>query len=349
MDLHDGIDAGIIIYLDTAKLIDEVDSLSDYVNVYFTITIDSGPGITIDIGGSPFVIQTGITKNFKIPLYLDIDDNRRYIKISTAMVDEDYPAGDELIDIDGVNRENRTLDIIFDLTSGTWYGENTNGSANGSFVGTGSSDDNDGSLDYHVSIVKIASPKTFSWDFSGHHYDLTVKIYDNEYNDSKNSDTERWPYTYQAASFATVDDPVVQKVAGDLSSMASARGFSQLERAKFVLNFVQSINYSYDSESTRAEEYWRFPLETLYDQTGDCEDTSILYAAIMEALGNDAILVILSDHMAVRLSVPGASGGYYAYGSVNYYYCETTGTGWEIGEIPYEFEGMDPRHLIQIP
>ena len=89
-------------------------------------------------------------------------------------------------------------------------------------------------------------------------------------------------------------------------------------------------------------------METLYDETGDCEDTSILYAAVMESMGYDAVLLLLPGHMASGLSCPGASGGHYVYESVSYYYCETTGEGWAIGEVPPEMKDVEVD-IIQVP
>jgi hypothetical protein len=156
--------------------------------------------------------------------------------------------------------------------------------------------------------------------------------------------------------FVTVDDSpsgqLVQEVADELADMASNNGFSRLERANFVLAFVQSIDYSYDNVSIGADEYWRFPLETLYDETGDCEDTSILYASIMESMDEDAVLLLLPGHMAAAINVPGASGDriYRVSGSsTNYYYCETTGPGWEVGDVPPEMRGFDADLVIQVP
>jgi hypothetical protein len=63
-----------------------------------------------------------------------------------------------------------------------------------------------------------------------------------------------------------------------------------------------------------ADEYWRFPVETLYDETGDCEDTSFLFASVAEAMGYDAVILMLPGHAAVGIASDQASGAYFVEG-----------------------------------
>ncbi len=112
----------------------------------------------------------------------------------------------------------------------------------------------------------------------------------------------------------------------------------------FALSFVQSLEYT-DDELTGFDEYPRFPVETLVDDGGDCEDTSILFVSILRELGYGAVLLRFDEagHMAagVRVSeeVVGKWGKeypltYYESEGRYYAYCETTGSGWSIGERP---------------
>jgi hypothetical protein len=91
-------------------------------------------------------------------------------------------------------------------------------------------------------------------------------------------------------------------------------------------------------------------VETLVDENGDCEDTSILYASIMEALGYDAVILVYlgnPGHAAVGIAGEGYAGTYYTFGEVDYYYCETTTQGWKMGEIPFIYEGV-PAIIVQV-
>jgi hypothetical protein len=106
----------------------------------------------------------------------------------------------------------------------------------------------------------------------------------------------------------------------------------------FVISFVQSLPYTVDDVTTAWNEYPRYPIETLFDRGGDCEDTSILVAALLEGLGYDCALLILDedDHCAVGVDID-AYGTYYEVNGVQYFYLETTGEGWEIGQQPDSF------------
>ena len=349
VDLHDGFDAGILIELKTASIIDQVDYLTGLGDIYFNISVNGRQESRIDDSGYPYTFQVGATYSIDKSLRFNVDDNSRFTKISISMIDEDFFSRSDPVDIDGVNLADKSLDIMFDMVNGTWYGDNVNGLADGSLDGTQSSDDDDGNLGYDVKVVPISGLKTYAWGYDGVGYELQLNLSAWQYYEYKYNGVDRSPDYYdEASAFVTVGDPAVLEVATKLASIASARGFSQIERANFVLSFVQGIDYSYDNVSAGQNEYWRYPLETLYDQTGDCEDTSILYAAIMEVIGNDVVLFLLPGHMATGISCPGASGGYVSFESESYYYCESTGPGWEVGDVPPEMSNVEVE-CIQVP
>ena len=88
---------------------------------------------------------------------------------------------------------------------------------------------------------------------------------------------------------------------------------------------------------TGYEEYWKYPVETLYDQGGDCEDTSILFSAIAEAMGYNTSLLLFPGHMAAGVDLDGNYGiskTYFETGGYRFYYCETTATGYHVGDKP---------------
>ena len=65
----------------------------------------------------------------------------------------------------------------------------------------------------------------------------------------------------------------------------------------------------------------------------------------MEAIGYDAVLILPSGHAAVGIEGSGYYGSYYSYNGVEYYYCETTYSGWEMGEIPSDYSGQSATIL----
>ena len=81
------------------------------------------------------------------------------------------------------------------------------------------------------------------------------------------------------------------------------------------------------------DEYWKYPVETLIDKEGDCEDTSILFCAIAKQMGFDTCMILYPGHMAAGVNLDGLSGYYYTFYANHYYYCETTNRDWCIGDV----------------
>lgn len=125
---------------------------------------------------------------------------------------------------------------------------------------------------------------------------------------------------------------IFRKIAGD-------QQLDDAEAAKEIAKFVQdTIEYQLDIDSTGESEYFRYPIETLYEQRGDCEDTSILMASLLREWGFEVGLLLLPRHcaVAIRAADDYDSTGYYEINGRRYLYIESTGSGWEIGNIPEE-------------
>ncbi len=160
-------------------------------------------------------------------------------------------------------------------------------------------------------------------------------------------------------NYDEVQDPYIEEIADYISS--STTGKSDQYVANVILAFVQSITYEYDSDIHGTEEYWQFPLETLFLNSGDCEDTSILFCAIASAMGYDSSMFLFSGHMAAGINLDSFSAsrsngtnvqsGVYGWKLVTgtdesgndvtekFYYGETTTEGWLIGEVPKSVYG----------
>jgi hypothetical protein len=133
-------------------------------------------------------------------------------------------------------------------------------------------------------------------------------------------------------------DPIVSQLAIGLKNAAEDEGYDDYQTVSFILAFVQSLPYTEDDVTTGADNYPRYPIETLVDEGGDCEDTSFLFAGIVKELNYGVCLINPPGHVAVGvLGSEDLAGTYYELDGKRYYYCETTGSGWEIGECPDEF------------
>ncbi|GEM_PF-3032253 len=180
----------------------------------------------------------------------------------------------------------------------------------------------------------------YTWKFNGQTYSLDINISVSAYQQYRDDPTQRYAYTIEEAvsmcgDYVTPYDPVIHDLAEVLGNYSAT--FSELKTANFVLSFVQSIEYVEDESSVSRDEYWRFPVETLYEEVGDCEDKAFLYASIMEAMGFDAVILLFDGHAAAGISAAKATGSYYEYDGIEYFYCETTALGWKVGDIPDEY------------
>lgn len=113
-----------------------------------------------------------------------------------------------------------------------------------------------------------------------------------------------------AARFIEPNDPFVKAVADHISSL-----YPEDKWPEAALYFVQvNIEYVSDDDLYGARDFTAYPVETLYLQRGDCEDTSVLLCSIYEALGIRSVLLDYPDHMAVGVYVS----------DDEYLFCETT-------------------------
>ena len=111
------------------------------------------------------------------------------------------------------------------------------------------------------------------------------------------------------------------------------RNWKRQDHVDFVLSFVQSLPYTLDDVTTGYDEFRRYAVETLIEGGGDCEDTTILVAAILRGLGEETALIFTPGHIAIGVSGD-FTGSSLTYDGIKYFYCETTGTGWTVGTLP---------------
>ena len=201
------------------------------------------------------------------------------------------------------------------------------------------------SIEPTASSGDLLPAETFRWRYDNQDFELTMQIPEGLYLYYKGM--QRAPVEDYSVyvSHPKDDGPVTGPLAAKLQELAVGRGYDAEETVNFTASFVQNLTYREEGE-----EYPNYPVETLVDRAGDCEDTAILAAALLDAMGYDAVLIRFTSpvegeagHMAVGVALPGVSGGYsYRFEGETYYYLETTST-WELGEMPprvlSEFQG----------
>ncbi len=106
------------------------------------------------------------------------------------------------------------------------------------------------------------------------------------------------------------------------------------EAAQRILNYVHN-GIVYDVSIEHEKDYVRHPLETLVEGNGDCEDTTLLAAALSRAQKLDFVLVLFGESVAGKrdahfgYAVAGDfHGTYFKVDDKKYFYAESTGSYW---------------------
>jgi len=164
-------------------------------------------------------------------------------------------------------------------------------------------------------------------------------------------------YNYDDYVLDPLDEPTLEDLAQALLNRVEGDYESFVE---CTLSFVQgATQYTPDSEGF---EYPLYPLETLVDGIGDCEDTTILYVSLVRAMGYDTAMAFVDtnhdnipDHVLALVPVsqsyvdaitcrPGMSEGVWSLDGQLYALAETAVNPDQRGYIPL---GCDPWGLSE--
>jgi predicted transglutaminase-like cysteine proteinase len=186
--------------------------------------------------------------------------------------------------------------------------------------------------------------KNASWTFQGNFSRAGYDYYRAKPHNREND--------YAEYVLSDYDKEMLRGVTQKFRNLGAGNGYSEYDNVMNIAAFVQSMPYTSDKVTTGYDEYPRYPLETLVDNGGDCEDTAILTAALVKELGYGVVLIQLPGHMAIGVEGSDAlSGTYYEFNGSRYYYLETAGSGWDLGEVPEEYRNAKATllPLVQRP
>lgn len=188
-----------------------------------------------------------------------------------------------------------------------------------------------------VSVLGSTVSRTYQWLFQDRYFTLTHGFSLERYRYFQTLPRIAAYSQYSAYITDSHDDDELAFLVAELEKAARSANLNVWEKLNLIIAFVQSIPYV-----PEPEEYARYPLETLIEQKGDCEDSSILTAAILHQMGYHVVLLVFLEeqHIAAGISVlPPIPGNYrsYRYAGRDYYYVETTCEGWQIGIIPQRY------------
>jgi hypothetical protein len=202
-----------------------------------------------------------------------------------------------------------------------------------------------------TNVTTVSEPihVTWNWTFpeDGSNWSYSFNVSVSEYEECRSLvRNDQMPADY--SKYVTDGSPEVVGVADYLAAEAHAANMTDYETVWLALSFVHATTYVSDLESTGYEDYARYPVETLVDGVGDCEDTAALFTSIVRAMGYDAVMLYIyaifgasSNHMGAVIGGISMPQGSYSiqYGGESYYFCETTPGNWAPGDLPQALYG----------
>ena len=161
--------------------------------------------------------------------------------------------------------------------------------------------------------TKVSSQITVDYNYYGTEKNLT----ESQTLQVHNRNAMTWDDDRKAASFITAKDPEIlrfaRNVAGEVSKGRNYLGAREFRLGLAMVEAVGRYGVSYvidpatpfkeTSASVQAVDYLQFPVQTLTYKAGDCDDLSILYCALMEALGVQTAFITVPGHIYAAFSL----------------------------------------------
>ena len=186
-------------------------------------------------------------------------------------------------------------------------------------------------------------------EYDGYSYSVTYQINKNLYDFYRSKDrygqstpNDCESYIKEAQSCAAAD-----AVIAEFNGLRTKYGWSEWQEMQEVITFVQTMPYMTDSDFIGRSEYLKYPIETLYDGTGDCEDFSFLLACLLKRMRIGVCIIDYPQHVMIGIRVNAKSGTYFTIDDEKYYVVETTSRR-KIGELPEDYVGISAEHVIKI-
>ena len=146
-----------------------------------------------------------------------------------------------------------------------------------------------------------------------------VTIYsDNVKKASKNFEIDiygrramNWQDISSIMNFVTPTDPVIKDFTSSVLSRVDLTGVQpcmvNILKASAIFSALSSIPIRYSTDPNpdyfqKTLDYVQFPRETLERKTGDCDDTSVLFASCLESIGIPTRFVVTQDHIFLEFN-----------------------------------------------
>jgi hypothetical protein len=168
---------------------------------------------------------------------------------------------------------------------------------------------------------------THSYPFEQGIITISVPVSDSVYQGAKNTDKEVTLYgnvsrevwvtdSYRSMVNDPAQEDLYRALTGEFRKIKTANGLSDDEYLELITTFVQSLRYE-----TLTDNPAKFPVETVVDGSGDCDDKSLLLAGLLSR--EDYRIALMSFGPEAHMAVGVAADDYF-YKNTRYAYIETT-------------------------
>lgn len=194
--------------------------------------------------------------------------------------------------------------------------------------------------------------KLLSWNYKEvHSVEAILPIDISDYYEKMTRPKHTFDAPYYAR-FIQANDIGIQRLAAEMKEIVdNAKGWEYYDEVMFVVAMVQQMKYA-DSAIAGFDLTTKYPMQTIILGRGDCEDTSILAAALLRQLEYDVKLVRLDidgnvAHFGIAVQGENTTGTSWTKGGKNYYYIETT-TPSKYGEMPLAWRDGTTAILLDV-
>ena len=206
-----------------------------------------------------------------------------------------------------------------------------------------------------ISLILIIPTKTYSTNYehtfsfnienklTKNNYKIYISITSSIYEYYKKLDHNR-AGNEGFSKFVTPN--VFTSVAENIKKVTNKTKYNDEIFANAVLEIVHQIPYNKSNI--------KFPVETIFENSGDCDTLSLLTASIMKAGNLDIVLLLYEDlpisHMNIGIHLNNEpiyhsnknNPTYYEFEGKKYYTAETTGDNWKVGDQPQDYLESEP-------
>ncbi|MFA6073468.1 MAG: hypothetical protein WC758_05120 [Candidatus Woesearchaeota archaeon] len=120
--------------------------------------------------------------------------------------------------------------------------------------------------------------------------------------DIKGRNYMNWRTPEMTAIWVTSTQPTIREfatkaTAGLPAGMDGSDKVIQMMAARWLFESMRAYGVKYVNDAHATGDYVQFPIETLKNKAGDCDDNAILYSALLESIGMKSFLVLVPGHI----------------------------------------------------